>query len=48
MVVKPTKKGFQYIQLSRREYQDSLPLKVITENGSEMKVLPFSPRSYGS
>ncbi|WP_375514195.1 hypothetical protein [uncultured Nostoc sp.] len=43
MVVKPTKKGFQKIQLSRREDQDSLPLKVITEDGSEMKVLPFSP-----
>ena len=48
MVVKPTQKGFQYIQLSRREHQDSLPLKVITEDGSEMKVLPFSPRSFGS
>ncbi|MEH1835183.1 MAG: hypothetical protein V7L29_24790 [Nostoc sp.] len=43
MVVKPTKKGFQKIQLSRREDQDSLPLKVITEDGNDMKVLPFSP-----
>ncbi|MEH2335500.1 hypothetical protein [Nostoc sp.] len=43
MVVKPTKKGFQKIQLSRREDRDSLPLKVITEDGSEMKVLPLSP-----
>ncbi|MEH2312047.1 MAG: hypothetical protein V7K35_11735 [Nostoc sp.] len=43
MVVKPTKKGRQYIQLSRREHQDSLPLKVVTEDGSEIKVLPLSP-----
>ncbi|MEH2424075.1 MAG: hypothetical protein V7K48_25165 [Nostoc sp.] len=47
MVVKPTKKGLQYIQLSRQEHQDSLPLKVVTEDGSEIKVLPLSPkRSY--
>ncbi|MEH2425056.1 MAG: hypothetical protein V7K48_30380 [Nostoc sp.] len=42
MVVKPTKKGFQYIELPRQEHQDSLPLKVITEDGSDIKVLPFS------
>lgn len=40
MVVKPTKRGVQIIQFSRKEHQAYLPLQVITDSGEELKVVP--------
>ncbi len=39
MVVKPTTRGVQLIQFSRKERQASLPLQVITDSGKELKVI---------
>lgn len=39
MVVKPTKRGVQIIQFSRKEHQAYLPLQVITDSGEELKVV---------
>ncbi len=40
MTVKPTKKGVQVIHLNRSEQNEFLPLKVFTENGKKIPVLP--------
>ncbi|MBD1921497.1 hypothetical protein H6F77_10380 [Microcoleus sp. FACHB-831] len=39
MVVKPTSRGAQIINFSRRERQDLLPLTVVAENGRKVAVL---------
>ncbi|MCW5312967.1 hypothetical protein GTQ43_03605 [Nostoc sp. KVJ3] len=39
MVVSPTQRGVQFIQFSRREHRDLLPLIVITENGNKVPVM---------
>ncbi|MEH1788448.1 MAG: hypothetical protein V7L23_23420 [Nostoc sp.] len=39
MIVSPTQRGVQFIQFSRREHRDSLPLIVRTESGNKVPVM---------
>ncbi|MDF5706635.1 MAG: hypothetical protein PUP90_02865 [Nostoc sp. S4] len=41
VLVKSTGAGIQFIQVQRQEHSNSLPLKVITEDGIELKQLKY-------
>lgn len=40
MVVQPARTGVQFVQFSRREARSTLPLKVVTQQGTPLPVVP--------